>query len=143
MAKTYKSKVVLVIEDEAEIRNFAVRVCELEGYDVLQAGDGDTGLRLARENRVALVLLDLRLPVYDGWSALAQMKSEPELSAIPVIVFTASAGITRRDKAVRMGAADYLVKPLSAAGLRKAVARVLRQEGRRYHVIRKSVCAGG
>ncbi len=130
MAKTYKSKIVLVIEDEADIRNFAVRVCELEGYYVLQAEDGDAGLRLARENRVALVILDLRLPTYDGWSALAQMKSEPGLSAIPVIVFTASARMTQRDKAVRMSAVDYLVKPLSAAGLRKAVARVL-HEGRR------------
>ncbi len=130
MAKTHKSKTVLIIEDEAEIRNFAARVCELEGYDVLQAEDGDTGLRLARENQVALVLLDLRLPGRDGWVALAQMKSEPELSAIPVIVFTASARITQRDKAVHMGAADYLIKPISAAGLRKAIARALRQEGR-------------
>ena len=131
MAKIRETKTVLIIEDETEVRNFASRVLELEGYRVLQAEDGDAGLRLARENQVAVVLLDLRLPGYDGWTVLEQMKREPELSAIPVIVFTASARITQRAKAIRMGAADYLIKPLSAARLRKAVARILRQEGRR------------
>ena len=127
MTKGRKTKVVLVIEDEADVRNFAVRVLELEGYRVLQAEDGDTGLRLVGENRIALVLLDLRLPGRDGWAVLAQMKSEPELLPIPVVVFTASASITQREKAFQMGAADYLVKPLSAARLRKAVARILQQ----------------
>ncbi len=131
MAKTHKSKTILIIEDEAEIRNFAARVCELEGYDVLQAEDGDTGLRLARENQVALVLLDLRLPGHDGWVVLEKMKADPELHTIPVIVFTASAHITQREKAFQMGVTDYLVKPLSAAGLRKAIARVLHQERKR------------
>ena len=131
MPKKRETKTVLVIEDETDVRNFAARVLELEGYWALQAEDGDAGLRLARENQVAVVLLDLRLPGYDGWTVLEQMKREPELSAIPVIVFTASARITQRAKAIRMGAADYLIKPLSAARLRKAVARVLRQEGRR------------
>ena len=131
MPKKRETKTVLVIEDETDVRNFAARVLELEGYWALQAEDGDAGLRLARENQVAVVLLDLRLPGYDGWTVLEQMKMEPELSAIPVIVFTASARITQRAKAIRMGAADYLIKPLSAARLRKAVARVLRQEGRR------------
>ena len=131
MPKKRETKIILVIEDETDVRNFAVRVLELEGYWALQAEDSDTGLRLARENQVALVLLDLRLPGYDGWAVLEELQSDPELSAIPVIVFTASARITQREKAIRMGAADYLIKPLSAARLRKAVARILRQEGRR------------
>ena len=126
MAKRLKIKRVLIIEDEADIRSFASRVLELEGYRVLQAEDGDVGLRLVRESRTSLVLLDLRLPGDDGWAVLEQIKSEPELSAIPVIVFTASAGIREREKALGMGAADYLVKPLSAASLKEAVARILR-----------------
>jgi len=85
-------------------------------------------LRLAREHRIALMLLDLRLPGRDGWSVLLEMKSEPNLSAIPVIVFTASAGVPQRDRALGIGAVDYLIKPLSATGLREAVARVLNQE---------------
>jgi len=130
MTRGRKRKMVLVIEDEADVRNFAVRVLELEGYQVLQAEDGDTGLRLVRENRVALVLLDLRLPGRDGWAVLAQMKSEPELSAIPIVVFTAAAGMKEREKAFQMGAVGYLVKPLSAASLRKVIAHILHRKER-------------
>jgi len=126
MAKKGSRATILIIEDEDDIRTFASRVLELEGYRVLQAGDGDEGLRLASGNQVALVLLDLRLPGRDGWAVLSQMKSDPELSSIPVVVFTASAGVPQQSRALAGGAADYLVKPLSATSLRKSIARILR-----------------
>ncbi len=125
MRKAHGKNTVLIIEDEADIRDFASRVLELEGYHVLQAENGDDGLRLARANQIALVLLDLRLPKRSGWALLVLLKSEPELAKIPVVVFTASAGITQQDRALRMGAVAYLVKPLSAASLREMVARIL------------------
>jgi len=62
---------------------------------------------------------------------LEQVKKEPELSSIPVIVFTASVAEPQRERALAMGAADYLVKPLSAATLRESVARILRRKRRR------------
>ena len=122
MEEKYETKAVLIIEDEADVLNFVSRVLELEGYRVLQAEDGDKGIRMARENPIALVLLDLRLPGIDGWSVLFQMKSEPALAEIPVVILTASAGVSQRDRALSMGAADYLIKPLSAASLRETVA---------------------
>jgi len=128
MVKKLKDKTVLIIEDDADISNFARRVLELEGYRVLQAETGDEGLRLSRENKVNLALLDLRLPDGSGWVILEQMKNDPEISAIPVIVFTASYGIQQHDQALAMGAADYLVKPLSANDLKKAVVRALRRK---------------
>ena len=128
MTPRHRTKTVLIIEDEADIRNLVSRLLELEGYRTLQAEDGETGLTLARESRAALVLLDLRLPKCDGWAVLKQMKSEPELSAIPVIVFTASASISQRKRALTMGAVDYLVKPLSVASLKEAVARAMRHK---------------
>ncbi len=128
MAKKRKDKTVLIIEDDADIRTFASRTLELEGYQVLQAETGSEGLRLAKENKVNLALLDLRLPDNNGWAILEQIKSDPELSAVQVIVFTASYGIPQHDKAFAMGAADYLVKPLSAMSLKKAVARALRRK---------------
>lgn len=131
MAKKRETKTVLIIEDEANIRNFASRVLELEGYRVLQAGEGEEGMRLLREGRVSLLLLDLRLPGRNGWTVLEQIKNEPELSAIPVIVFTASAGVSQQERALSMGAADYLVKPLSSAKLKEAVTRILPQKRRR------------
>jgi len=123
------AKTILIIEDEADIKNFASRVLELEGYRVLQAEDGEEGMKSVRENPVSLVLLDLHLPKRSGWTVLVLMKSELELSIIPIIVFTASAGASQRERALKMGAADYLVKPLSAASLKKAVARILCSKG--------------
>ncbi len=128
MVKSRKAKTVLIIEDEAEVRHFASRVLEFEGYRVLEAETAEEGLELVRRDGISLVLLDLRLPGQDGWVVLEQMKGNAELSAIPVIVFTASAGISQRGKAFGMGAADYLVKPLSAMSLREAVVSILRQK---------------
>jgi len=99
----------LVIEDEPEISDFAARVCELEGYRVFQAEDGDAGLKLAREHRISLVLLDLRLPGHNGWVVLKKMQGDPQLSSIPVMVFTASAASSQRNRALACGAKDYLV----------------------------------
>ena len=128
MVKKRKIETILIIEDEAEVRNFASRVLELEGYHILQAKDSEMGVMLVKEVPVSLVLLDLRLSEHSGWEVLEQIKSEPELSEIPVIVFTASAEVSPRERAFEMGATDYLVKPLSAARLRETVARVLSRE---------------
>ncbi len=123
-------KTVLVIEDEADIQRFISRVLELEGYQVLLAGDGITGLDLLRANPVSLVLLDLRLPGPDGWSVLRTIKHSPDLSSIPVIVLTAIAESIQRKKTLRMGAAKYLIKPLSASSLSQTIAGVLDEKGK-------------
>jgi DNA-binding response OmpR family regulator len=120
---------VLLIEDDADLRRFATLVLELEQYSVLQAENGELGLELARRNDCGLVLLDLRLSGLDGWSVLKEFKEDPKLSNIPVFVFSASADIVLREKAMSLGAADYLLKPLSAAGLREAVARATKRNG--------------
>ena len=124
--KRIRTEVLLVIEDEGDVRNFVSRVLEMEGYQVIQTDNGETGLKLVREEAtICLVLLDLHLPKMDGWSVLEQLKSSPELATIPVIIFTALAGEKPHERALTMGAVDYLVKPLSAAQLRKAVSRAL------------------
>ncbi len=119
-------QVVLVVEDEVDVRKFASKVLEIEGYTVLQAGNAEDGLDLLKQHNVNLVLVDLRLPVNSGLWLLGEIKRTKEISSIPVVVLTASAEASQREKALGMGATDYLVKPISAAGIRKAVARVLR-----------------
>lgn len=125
MTRKRKTKTVLIIEDDVDIQNFIGRVLELEGYTVLKASDGKTGMEMVRQNYVALVLLDLRLPGPDGWSILREMKRHPEFSKIPVVVLTAIAESIQRRKTLRMGAASYLVKPLSAQRLSKTIASIL------------------
>jgi len=131
MSTGCQKKIVLVIEDEVNVRNFASRVLELEGYRVLQAENGDECFRLMRESQVDLIVLDLKLPGVDGRLVLEQLKNDPELSSIPVVVFTASAAVSQREKALKMGATDYLIKPVSAITLRETVARALCLKRRR------------
>ena len=119
-------QVVLVVEDEIDVRRFASKVLEMEGYTVLQAGKAEDGLDLLKKHNVNLVLVDLRLPVNSGLWLLGEIKRTKETSSIPVVMLTASAEASQRERALGMGAVDYLVKPISAAGIRKAVARVLR-----------------
>jgi len=122
MAKNSKEKTVLVIEDESDIRRFARRLLELEGYHVLEAANGDEGLRLIKKTQdLSMVLLDLRLPVRDGWVVMDEMRNDAKLSKIPVVVFSASAAEWQRKKALSKGAVGYLVKPLDAASLKQAV----------------------
>jgi DNA-binding response OmpR family regulator len=128
MAKLREAKTVLIIEDEVEIRKFASRLLEMEGYHVLQTVDGGDGLSLMRENGIDCVLLTLKLAQNDGWEMLEQVMSQPDLSATPVIVFTALAEASYQQRALSMGAAEYLIKPLGAADLKEAVARVLNRE---------------
>jgi len=125
MIKKPDGNIVLLIEDDADIRTFACRVLELEGYICLQAETGDEAFKLIMGNKVNLVLLDLRLAENNGWMILKKLKKDAETSPIPVIVFTASLGEQQRASALKMGAADYLIKPLSANVLRDAVACVL------------------
>ena len=128
MMKRNRKDIVLVIEDEVDVRKFASRVLTLEGFTVLETDNGEQGLKLVRKNKCALVLLDLRLPGRDGWFVLKKMKEDPTLRDVPVIVFTASAGIPQRERALHMGAVDYLIKPLSAAAIRDSVARAVKPQ---------------
>ncbi len=125
-----KGKSVLVIEDEADIRQFTFRVLDFEGYTVLQAENGEEGLRLARETcGLSMVLLDLRLPDCDGWAILEELKNDPELSSIPVMIFSVSATLRHQNKAFLMGASGYLAKPVDASSLRQAIAATIHWEG--------------
>jgi CheY-like chemotaxis protein len=123
-----ETKTILVAEDDADVRNFVSRVLELEHYQVVGAGDGEEALELARTGEIALVLLDLRMPVLDGWSVLRQMRNDPALSSIPVIVLSASVSASLRNRVFALGATEYLSKPVGASALSKTVAQILLQD---------------
>ena len=142
MTKKREAKTVLIIEDEADIQTFASRLLELEGYRVLRASDGEKGMEIIRETPVSLVLLDLRLPGRDGWSVLQEIKNNPEFSTIPVVVLTAVAESLQRKRTLRMGATDYLIKPMSAHSLARTIANVLYWSGK-HRTTRKSAGIGG
>jgi len=114
-----------VVEDEKEILGFVSRVLEFEGYDVCRAADGDAGLNVFDQKAVDLVILDLRLPACDGFDFLQKMKSRPSLAEVPVLILSASADASNREKAHSLGAQSYLVKPISIPDLKENVAGIL------------------
>jgi DNA-binding response OmpR family regulator len=122
-----KSKTALIVEDERDLRQFAAWVLEAEGYNVLQAADGNEGLKIARQNRVDVILLDIRLPLTNGWVLLREFKNTSKLAKVPVVILTASADPSLKLQALQMGATDFLAKPVSADVLKKAITRALKK----------------
>lgn len=104
-------KKVLVVEDVDFNRDLVVQLLE-DNYDVIEAVNGQEGIELAERERPDLILMDLSLPVMDGWEATRRLKANKDLSSIPVIALTAHAMVGDEEKALAAGCDDYLVKPL-------------------------------
>lgn len=105
---------ILVIEDDEAIREVIRFTLESNGYnDVLTAGDGESGLQIARRERPALVLLDLMLPKLDGLGVCRELKREEATRSIPVIMLTAKSEESDIVLGLEMGANDYVTKPFS------------------------------
>jgi two-component system sensor histidine kinase/response regulator len=120
---------VLVIEDEAPIRENIIEMLEMDGYYVLEADNGQTGLQLAQEHVPDLVICDITMPEMDGYDVLWGLRSEPETAAIPFVFLTARTARSFMRHGMELGADDYLTKPFTSAELLSAVeARLHRHE---------------
>jgi len=108
---------VLVVEDNKDNMTLIADILTSMDYDILQARNGQQGVEKAEEAKPDLILMDLSLPVMDGWSATRMIKSNPDLSHIPVIALTAHALQGDKEKAFEAGCDDYLSKPLNLAAL--------------------------
>ncbi|MFQ5503504.1 MAG: two-component system response regulator [Planctomycetota bacterium] len=104
-------RTVLIIEDEKLIIVSTQMVLEAVGYRVESAMNGEEGIRQAREIRPDLILLDIMMPGIDGWETLTRLKRDPDISSIPVIIFTAREHARGHQKSTEMGAAGYFRKP--------------------------------
>jgi signal transduction histidine kinase/CheY-like chemotaxis protein len=111
---------VLVIDDDPNACELMVRSLSKEGFSVLTAPGGEEGLRLARETRPHVITLDVLMPGMDGWAVLKELKSDPKLSAIPVIMITMA---DDRSMGYALGASDYLTKPIDRERLASSVLR--------------------
>ncbi len=103
-------KKILFIEDEASLQKTISDTLKSAGYDVLQALDGEIGLRLAQTEKPDLILLDLIIPRKTGFEVLAELKKNPETNDLPVIVFTNLEALKDVERALSAGADTYLVK---------------------------------
>jgi CheY-like chemotaxis protein len=103
---------ILVVEDNVFNRDLIRRFLEPEGFEVVVAHDGVEGLARAVSDRPDLVLMDMSLPVVDGWEATRRMKADPATASIPVIALTAHAMLGDRERALEAGCDDYDTKPI-------------------------------
>lgn len=103
---------LLIVEDNEMNRDMLSRRLQRRGYDILIATDGAEGLAAARERNPDLVLMDMSLPVIDGWEATRQLKSEEATRNIPIIALTAHAMSGDRQRAVDAGCDDFDTKPI-------------------------------
>ena len=105
---------VLVVDDEASVREFMLRFLERQGYAVITAANGIEALARAREHHPAAITLDVMMPDIDGWTVLAALKGDPDLADIPVILVTI---VDEKQRGYTLGATDYLVKPVDRSRL--------------------------
>jgi len=103
---------ILLVEDNEMNRDMLSRRLVRRGYDVVVAVDGVQGIQVAKTELPDLILMDMSLPVLDGWEATRQLKSTPETHAIPIIALTAHAMSGDRERAMAAGCNDYDTKPI-------------------------------
>ena len=114
------AKRILIIDDVEENADILRVKLRHEGFEVLVAGDGESGLEIARRDRPDLVLCDIMLPKMDGWEVLRSLRADPSLVAVPVIFMTAYTTIQysgERRRAQEEGAVEYVKKPFDLSAM--------------------------
>ena len=118
---------ILLVEDNEMNRDMLSRRLIRKGYEVVMACDGQQGVDMAKSARPDLILMDMSLPVIDGWEATRQVKAEPATQAIPIIALTAHAMTGDRDKALQAGCDDYDTKPVEFPRLLEKIDMLLKK----------------
>jgi DNA-binding response OmpR family regulator len=108
---------VLVIDDEAPIRLLCRVNLEAEGIEVVEAGDGEAGLEVARTEEPDVILLDVMLPGLHGWAVAERLLEDEKTSGIPIIFLTARADLRDRARGMDLGVVDYVTKPFNPVEL--------------------------
>jgi two-component system cell cycle response regulator DivK len=118
---------VLYIEDNAENRLLVSRILEAEGYEVIEAVDGPSGLKAATEGNPDLILLDIGLPKVDGYSLAERFRRIPELDQVPILAVTANVMKGDRERTLAAGCDGYIPKPIDIDRLPKQVEQALQR----------------
>ena len=121
---------ILYVEDNFENRILVKRVLEVEGYVVLEAEDGPSGMRLATQEMPDLILMDINLPEVDGYEVTAELRQNSSLAHVPIVALTANVLKGDREKSLAAGCDGYIQKPIDVDLLPAQIAAFLR-EGRR------------
>ena len=121
---------ILLVEDNELNRDMLSRRLQRKGYEVLIAVDGEAGVKMAASDKPGLILMDMSLPVIDGWEATRRLKSAPETASIPIIALTAHVMDGDRDRALAAGCDDYDAKPIDFERLLGKMQTLLKKLGK-------------
>ena len=116
---------VLLVEDHEELWDFLSRRLKRRGFEVVLAHDGQQGVDMVKAERPDVVLLDMNLPVMDGWTAARTLRADPETARVPIIALTAHAMAGDKSKALEAGCDDYHPKPVDFSRLLSQIEEVL------------------
>lgn len=119
---------ILLVEDNEMNRDMLSRRLQRKGYDVVITMDGEAGVTMAASERPDLILMDMSLPVLDGWEATRRLKGMPETAAIPVIALTSHAMAGDREKAMGAGCDDFDTKPVDIERLLVKIEALLKKQ---------------
>jgi len=119
---------LLLVEDNEMNRDMLTRRLQRRGFEVIIALDGAQGLALAKSESPALILMDISLPVFDGWEATRRLKIAPETKSIPVIALTAHAMAGDRERCIAAGCDDFDTKPVEISRLLAKIETLLQKQ---------------
>lgn len=118
---------ILVIDDQRDLADLVRRALEREGYDVIIATTGKSGLQIAREQQVDLIVLDVGMPDMDGLQVAREVRADPRRAKLPILFLSARAAAADRVAGLEVGADDYLIKPFESRELVLRVQAILRR----------------
>ena len=122
---TAAERIILLVEDNEVNRDMLVRRLQRAGHKVATAGDGEAALTAMREQHPAVVLMDMNLPIKDGWTACREAQQDPSIAGIPIIALTAHAMEEDKHRALEAGCSDYATKPVDFPDLLTKIAAQL------------------
>jgi two-component system cell cycle response regulator DivK len=122
------TKRILVVEDQEDLRGVLRTLLTGSGYEMLEAADGQAGVQIAKSEHPDLILMDIQLPILDGYDATRQIKADPKLAATPIIAVSSFAMKGDEEKARAAGCDHYVTKPYSPVQLLRIIRGFLGEE---------------
>lgn len=119
------SQTILYVEDNFENRLLVKRILQAAGYTILEAENARLGMQAALKHQPDLIIVDINMPMVDGFTLTAQLRSEPDLSTTPIIALTANVMRGDRERSLAAGCDGYIQKPIDVDHLPRQVARFL------------------
>ena len=120
------SKKILIADDEEDVKVIVQLFLESKGYEIVTAFDGLDALDKIKEEKPDLILLDIMMPILDGFEVCRKLKADPDTAGIPVVMLSASTHSESKQRGLDAGAVDYIIKPFEPEHLEKVVSGYLK-----------------